>query len=377
MNVRTCPNCGEHNSAEAWNCNNCGETLSLDTLTELQDADVGPQNLVESSSPQSLEPTPQPPVEVQELPQASGSSIEQDLSGAQEEQSASTSQTQQNIGQEHAERKAAGFFESVSPVHLEFTTKATLEQVRITVLEALRNEGADVRSDTANQVVAGFGSGTKARLMGATLGGIKVMPRDLFVDFYREGGKTLVRLVVHDTFGFGARIGVADSLKDLMQQNAAMIMSAFPDAFPMQLESKNIPTQYPPSHSQGAEDSIDPIGTRQPSAALTDPKSLPNYSPYAVTSSRPPKDRSIALILEILPGIFGLLGFGWIYSGRTSTGLSWLIGFLVWGFFAILLLAISGGLACICILPINLVVIALSARSLEAYTKGQPELFGV
>jgi len=37
--------------------------------------------------------------------------------------------------------------------------------------------------------------------------------------------------------------------------------------------------------------------------------------------SRPLKDRNIALILEILPGLFGLVGFGWIYSNKTDTGI--------------------------------------------------------
>jgi hypothetical protein len=50
-------------------------------------------------------------------------------------------------------------------------------------------------------------------------------------------------------------------------------------------------------------------------------------SPYP---PRPLKDRSIAIILEILPGLFGILGIGWIYSGKTGTGLAWLIGYLIW-----------------------------------------------
>lgn len=35
MKVRVCPNCGKHNPDNAWNCQECGATLSIDTLTDL------------------------------------------------------------------------------------------------------------------------------------------------------------------------------------------------------------------------------------------------------------------------------------------------------------------------------------------------------
>jgi len=94
------------------------------------------------------------------------------------------------------------------------------------------------------------------------------------------------------------------------------------------------------------------------------------------TSAGSPKDRSIALILEILPGLFGLLGFGWIYSGNTNTGIMWLIGVLVWDVFAIIIDVITGGFGCFCTLPVNIILVAVSASSLNTYTKQHPELFG-
>ena len=91
---------------------------------------------------------------------------------------------------------------------------------------------------------------------------------------------------------------------------------------------------------------------------------------------RSPKDRSVALILEILPGLFGFLGFGWIYSGNTSTGIMWLVGLLVWDVMAFIIIALTGGLGFICTVPISIVIIALSASSLNTYSKHHPELFG-
>lgn len=93
-------------------------------------------------------------------------------------------------------------------------------------------------------------------------------------------------------------------------------------------------------------------------------------------TARPPKDKSIALILELLPGFFGFLGFGWIYSGNTNTGVLLLAGMIVWSIIAVGLVVLTGGLACFCTLPINLAVVGGSAYFLNQYTKEHPELFG-
>jgi hypothetical protein len=99
----------------------------------------------------------------------------------------------------------------------------------------------------------------------------------------------------------------------------------------------------------------------------------PYAQPYVF---RPPKDRSVALILEILPGLFGFLGFGWIYSGNTHTGIMWLIGVFIWDILAVIIDIATGGFGCFCTLPINVILIAISASSLNTYTKQHPELFG-
>jgi len=97
----------------------------------------------------------------------------------------------------------------------------------------------------------------------------------------------------------------------------------------------------------------------------------PTYIPQ-----KPTKDKSLALILEILPGLFGFLGFGWIYSGNTSTGIMWLIGFLVWDVISIIIAVFSASLGLICTLPISIALIALSASRLNSYTKNNPQIFG-
>ena len=98
--------------------------------------------------------------------------------------------------------------------------------------------------------------------------------------------------------------------------------------------------------------------------------------PAQIYAQRPPKDKSIALILEILPGLFGFLGIGWIYSGNTTTGIIWLIGFLIWTAIATIISIATVGIGIICWLPISIACIAISAITLNNYTKAHPELFG-
>jgi hypothetical protein len=90
----------------------------------------------------------------------------------------------------------------------------------------------------------------------------------------------------------------------------------------------------------------------------------------------PSKKRSTALILEILPGLFGLLGFGWIYAGKTGTGIMILIGDILANLFFALLAALTLGISLIITVPVQLIVLGISAALLHSYTKDHPETFG-
>lgn len=102
----------------------------------------------------------------------------------------------------------------------------------------------------------------------------------------------------------------------------------------------------------------------------------PDYQRRPMYISRPQKDRSIALLLEIMPGLFGFLGFGWIYSGNTSTGLMWLIGVMMWNLIAAFIIVATFGVGWVCTAPVNLLCIAVSASSLNEYAKNRPDVFG-
>ena len=82
------------------------------------------------------------------------------------------------------------------------------------------------------------------------------------------------------------------------------------------------------------------------------------------------------MILEILPGLFGLLGFGWIYAGNLGVGLAWLVGMLIWTGIAAVIAIFSVGISLLCTLPVSIVMIVISAVTLNNYTKKQTALFG-
>ncbi len=126
------------------------------------------------------------------------------------------------------------------------------------------------------------------------------------------------------------------------------------------------------------------LATTQDAPALSAPQALSNMPTYPAQVppvapppyyAAPPKSRSTALVLEILPALFGFLGFGWIYAGETQKGVMWLIGYLVWSVVGIILAAITVFIGCLCVLPVSIGLIYLSASRLNVYLKSRPDLF--
>lgn len=74
---------------------------------------------------------------------------------------------------------------------------------------------------------------------------------------------------------------------------------------------------------------------------------------------------TLAIILEVVCGIFGIYGIGWLVSGNTSTGLMFLIGGFVWLAVAIVLSVLTLGIGLICIWPIDLAIMITSVIMLS------------
>ncbi len=96
---------------------------------------------------------------------------------------------------------------------------------------------------------------------------------------------------------------------------------------------------------------------------------------YAPPQASPRKDRSVALILEILPGLISILGIGWIYAGQTTTGVIILIVDLVCNLIFLLLGGLTVGISLCITVPLQLIAIAVSATLLYQYTQKRPDLF--
>jgi TM2 domain-containing membrane protein YozV len=69
--------------------------------------------------------------------------------------------------------------------------------------------------------------------------------------------------------------------------------------------------------------------------------------------SLPPKDPNTAFLIELVGGLFGFLGLGYFYVGRTNDGLMRLIIFLIYNLIAYVIIVVGGSLtvgvlACIC-----------------------------
>ncbi len=82
------------------------------------------------------------------------------------------------------------------------------------------------------------------------------------------------------------------------------------------------------------------------------------------------RDSNLAVVLEILPGIFGLLGIGHIYGGYTNRGIVLLV---VWLLFVAA--ETSTGVIC-CTFPLHLIVPVISGIWVKREMDGQPLPFG-
>lgn len=105
-----------------------------------------------------------------------------------------------------------------------------------------------------------------------------------------------------------------------------------------------------------------PMGYQAPSPMAPVPQGY--YQP--VPPMAPQQDNTtLAIILEVVGGIFGIFGIGWLVSGNTSTGLMFLIGGFVWLAIAIVLSVVTLGIGLICIWPVDLAIMITSVIMLN------------
>ncbi len=103
----------------------------------------------------------------------------------------------------------------------------------------------------------------------------------------------------------------------------------------------------------------------QPLAAPAAPL-VPAFGPV------PRPDPSTAFALEFVLGIFGFLGTGWLYSGRTVLGLVMLAGWWLIVASGIGGSLLSGGLGCCLWLPVHFIAPLVSALVVKSELERNP-----
>ena len=97
----------------------------------------------------------------------------------------------------------------------------------------------------------------------------------------------------------------------------------------------------------------DPFRSRPQQQTVTDPRSR-QVQVYA----QPPvglKDPNTGLLLELLPGLFGFMGIGYIWAGEVALGIGLLLGFWVASAMLAVMTVLTFGLL-LCLFPIYLLL---------------------
>lgn len=85
------------------------------------------------------------------------------------------------------------------------------------------------------------------------------------------------------------------------------------------------------------------------------------------------RSKTTGVLLEVVPGLFGFLGFGWLYAGNIGAWLAWLIAFSVFSTISVIL---DFSVLFICVhIPAHFILIAASAAALNSYMTERTDEF--
>lgn len=115
-------------------------------------------------------------------------------------------------------------------------------------------------------------------------------------------------------------------------------------------------------------------------AAPVSPPVSPPYAPAATYAPAvgaapaqpmmaPARNNTLAIVLEIIPGLFGFFGIGWLASGYVTTGLILLIAGIMWTVIGSFFSVLTFGFGFACMAVINIVVVIVSALTLSSRLK--------
>ena len=96
---------------------------------------------------------------------------------------------------------------------------------------------------------------------------------------------------------------------------------------------------------------------------------MSNLSHNAPVSSPSDSSDTIAMLLEIIFGFFGIMGMGWLYAGNFPIAILAFIGFLIIVLVEMFVVSITLGIASCLIVPINLAVAVISGLRARDYVR--------
>ena len=111
-----------------------------------------------------------------------------------------------------------------------------------------------------------------------------------------------------------------------------------------------------------------PSAPGYPAASGPLPQGQPGYyQPMVVVQQQ--DNSTLAIVLEVVIGLFGLYGIGWLVAGFKDTGVKILVGGLIWWLVAIVISVFTLGIGLLCIWPIDLVIMIVSVVNLSKRLK--------
>jgi hypothetical protein len=78
---------------------------------------------------------------------------------------------------------------------------------------------------------------------------------------------------------------------------------------------------------------------------------------------------TITMVIEIIFGIFGALGMGWLYAGNITVGVIAFVGYLIWLGVELLVTSVTLGFAACLFIPLNLVIAIVSGIKARDYVR--------
>jgi hypothetical protein len=147
----------------------------------------------------------------------------------------------------------------------------------------------------------------------------------------------------------------------------------------------------PAAPAAPAAEAVAPVAEMAAAAAIASqvaptapPASAPDVAPAAAYPPMagytpvqpmvaPKRNGGAAIVVEVIAGLFGFFGVGWLMSGFTTTGLFLLIGGIIWlvvGFLLSVVSLVAGGFGFPCMVVVDVIVAIVSAVVLNNRLKG-------